>query len=176
MTITHRYAGSRVGIHIQYGEPDACTQCLPEAQSHPKPMMRRKIKHISHLWAGCPQMSNSNSNNDVQRTVSNLTSVDFPAPLGPIIPTRLCKRVQSTTISYVNIRYMDNTGSIESSDSLKKTGPTRSTSPYDCRFTKFQRCNRCMNPWTHRTASTATGAFFLGNKEYQLTSTTTMHS
>lgn len=123
MTITHRYGGSRVGIHIQYGEPDACTQCLPEAQSHPKPMMRRKIKRISHLWAGCPQMSNSNSNNDVQRTVSNLTSVDFPAPLGPIIPTRLCKRVQSTTISNVNIRYMDNTGSIESSDSLKRLDP-----------------------------------------------------
>lgn len=62
----------RAETHIPYAATGVCTRNLLAAPSPPK-----KVQPDAERLG------------ETARTVSNFTSVDLPAPLGPMIPTRL---------------------------------------------------------------------------------------
>ena len=69
---TDQYGASRAVKHTQFAKKGVCIQFLFEVPFHPAQI-------LDMVYTNAQQT----------RTVRSLMRVDFPAPLGPIIPTRL---------------------------------------------------------------------------------------
>lgn len=96
-------------IHIRHAMLDVCRLFLPEERSrpisHPKPPRQSHSPHTDVL---------KSSSFFLKLTVKSLINVDFPAPFGPMMPTRLLRlsahvtsiRLGSFRPGYVNVHLL----------------------------------------------------------------------
>lgn len=88
---TDRCDGLRAGIRNLPVALDACRPCLVEGRSLPEERL-----FTGNIF-GCAH----------SRTVNNLIKVDFPAPLGPMMPTRLKEEMKSFAVDRATVAEMN---------------------------------------------------------------------